>query len=30
VTSWSNQDDAWTDVALGVRRAVEAMTANSQ
>ena len=30
VTSWSNQDEAWTDVALGIRRAVEAMTANPQ
>ena len=28
VTSWANKDKAWTDVALGIRRAVEAMTAN--
>ena len=28
VTTWSNQDEAWTDVALGIRCAVEAMTAN--
>ncbi len=28
VTSWANRDQAWTDVAVGVRRAVEAMTAN--
>jgi hypothetical protein len=28
VTSWSNRDEAWTEVAMGVRRAVEAMTAN--
>ena len=28
VTSWTNKDEAWTDVALGIRRAVEAMTAN--
>ncbi len=28
VNSWSNRDEAWTDVALGIRRAVEAMTAN--
>ncbi len=28
VTSWPNQDEAWTDVALGIRRAVEAMTPN--
>jgi len=30
VTSWSNQDEAWTDVALGIRKAVEAITANPQ
>jgi len=28
VTSWPNRDEAWTDVAQGIRRAVEAMTAN--
>ena len=28
ITSWSNRDEAFTDVALGIRRAVEAMTAN--
>ncbi len=28
VTSWANKDEAWTDVAKGIRRAVEAMTAN--
>jgi len=28
VTSWPNQDEAWTDVALGIRRAVAAMTAS--
>jgi len=27
VTSWTNKDEAWTDVAVGIRRAVEAMTA---
>jgi uncharacterized integral membrane protein len=27
VTSWANKDEAWTDVARGIRRAVEAMTA---
>jgi hypothetical protein len=27
-TSWPNKDEAWTDVAKGIRRAVEAMTAN--
>ena len=27
VTSWANKDKAWTDVAEGIRRAVEAMTA---
>jgi hypothetical protein len=27
VTSWPNKDEAWTDVAVGVRRAVEAMKA---
>jgi TIR domain len=25
VTTWTNRDEAWTDVALGIRRAVEAM-----
>jgi hypothetical protein len=25
VTSWSNQDEAWTDVAMGIRRAAESM-----
>jgi hypothetical protein len=25
VTSWVNKDEAWTDVAFGIRRAVEAM-----
>ena len=29
VTSWSNRDEAWTDVAVGVRCAVEAMTARA-
>ena len=28
VTSWANKDEAWTDVARGIRRAVESMTAN--
>jgi DNA-binding MarR family transcriptional regulator len=28
VTSWPNQEEAWTDIALGIRRAVEAMTEN--
>ena len=28
VTSWANRDEAWTDVARGIRRAVEAMTAD--
>jgi hypothetical protein len=28
VTSWANKDEAWTDVAKGVRRAVESMTEN--
>lgn len=28
ITSWRNRDEAWTDVALGIRRAVEAITAN--
>jgi hypothetical protein len=28
VTSWANKDKAWTDDARGIRRAVEAMTAN--
>ena len=28
VTSWDNRDEAFTDVALGIRRAVEAITAN--
>ncbi len=28
ITSWSNRDEAFTDVALGIRRAIEAMTAN--
>ncbi len=27
VTSWANKDKAWTDVALGIRQAVEAMPA---
>jgi hypothetical protein len=30
VTSWRNRDEAWTDVALGIRRAVDAPTANPQ
>ncbi len=30
VTSWSNQDEAWTDVALGIRKAVEAIPKNPQ
>lgn len=30
VTSWKNRDEAWTDVAMGIRRAVEAITANPQ
>lgn len=25
VTSWTNQDEAWTDVAMGIRRAAESM-----
>jgi hypothetical protein len=28
VTSWANRDEAWTDVAQGIRRAVEAMNVN--
>ena len=28
VTTWPNKDEAWTDVAKGIRRAVKAMTAN--
>jgi len=28
VTTWTNKDEAWTDVAVGIRRAVEAMAAN--
>jgi hypothetical protein len=28
VTSWANKDEAWTDIAKGIRRAVEAMTVN--
>jgi len=28
ITSWSNRDEAFTDVALGIRRAIEATTAN--
>jgi hypothetical protein len=28
VTSWANKDEAWTDVAKGIRQAVEAMTQN--
>ena len=28
VTSWANKDEAWTDVAVKIRRAVRAMTAN--
>ena len=28
VTTWTNKDEAWTDVALGIRRAVESMAAN--
>jgi hypothetical protein len=28
VTSWPNKDEAWTDVAVKLRRAVRAMTAN--
>jgi hypothetical protein len=27
VTTWTNKDEAWTDVAVGIRRAVETMTA---
>ena len=30
ITSWSNRDEAFTNVALGIRQAVEAMTANPQ
>ena len=30
VTTWTNKDEAWTDVALGIRRAVESMTAKSR
>ena len=30
VTSWSNRDEAWTDVARGIRKAVEEITANPQ
>ena len=29
VTSWTNKDEAWTDVAKGLRRAVEAFGASS-
>jgi hypothetical protein len=28
VTSWKNRDEAWTDVAIGIRRAAGALTAN--
>ncbi len=28
VTSWPNRDEAWTDVARGIRKAVEEITAN--
>ena len=28
ITSWANRDEAFTNVALGIRRAIEAMTAN--
>jgi hypothetical protein len=30
VTSWTNRDEAWTDVAMGIRRAVEELTANAR
>jgi TIR domain len=29
VTSWANKDEAWTDVAKGIRRSVEAMRRHS-
>jgi len=29
VTSWTNQDEAWTDVAMGIRHAAEAMRRDS-
>ena len=29
VTSWTNKDEAWTDVALGIRRAIETMRGSS-
>ena len=29
VTSWTNKDEAWTDVALGIRRAIETMKGSS-
>jgi hypothetical protein len=28
VTSWSNRDEAWTDVTKGIRRAIESLSAN--
>jgi hypothetical protein len=28
VTSWKNRDEAWTDVAIGIRRAAVALTSN--
>jgi hypothetical protein len=27
ITTWTNPDEAWTDVAMGIRRAVEALRA---
>ena len=29
MTSWSNQDEAWTDVAKGIRKAVKEMQAEA-
>lgn len=30
VTSWPNRDEAWTDVAKGIRKAIEELLANPQ
>ena len=28
ITKWSNRDEAWTDVAIGIRKAIEVLLAN--
>lgn len=28
VTSWSNQDEAWTDVSIGIEQAIKKFRAN--